>query len=80
MRTPSTRSIKQLTNPAAHDETALYAGYIQNGLPHTSTPRNVAIVGAGVAGLVAASLLAQAGNTVTIYEASSRIGGRIMTT
>lgn len=80
MRTPSTRSPRQLTNPAAQQETDLYARYIRDGLPRTDSPRNVAIVGAGVAGLVAGTLLAQAGNAVTIYEASSRVGGRIMTT
>lgn len=79
MRAPSTRSVKQIVNPSAQQETELYARYIRDGLPPAGQPRNVAIVGAGMAGLVAGSLLAQAGNTVTIYEASNRIGGRIMT-
>lgn len=41
--------------------------------------RSVAIVGAGVAGLVAAYELRQAGWTVTIYEATDRYGGRSLT-
>jgi monoamine oxidase len=79
MRAPGRRSVKQVVNPSAQQETELYARYIRDGLPPAGQPRNVAIVGAGVAGLVAGSLLAQAGNAVTIYEASNRVGGRIMT-
>lgn len=37
----------------------------------------MAVVGAGPAGLAAAWRLAEAGRRVTIYEASSRIGGRL---
>jgi monoamine oxidase len=39
----------------------------------------VAVVGAGIAGLNATSLLADAGVNVTLYEASDHIGGRIQT-
>ncbi len=42
-------------------------------------PPDVLIVGAGAAGLTAASLLTQAGLHVTILEARNRIGGRIHT-
>ena len=41
--------------------------------------RSVAIIGAGMAGLVAAWLLKQAGFTVEIFEASVRVGGRVRT-
>lgn len=40
---------------------------------------NVAVVGGGITGLYAALLLQQEGHKVTIYEASSRLGGRIYT-
>ncbi|EPY89157.1 Interleukin-4 induced protein 1 precursor-like protein [Camelus ferus] len=49
------------------------------GLNRTSKPRRVIVVGAGVAGLVAAKVLSDAGHKVTILEADSRIGGRIFT-
>jgi monoamine oxidase len=52
---------------------------IKNGLQKTQTPKKIIIVGAGMAGLVSASLLKQAGHHVTILEASERIGGRIYT-
>lgn len=39
----------------------------------------VAVIGAGIAGLRTAMLLEEAGMEVTIYEASSRVGGRMYT-
>jgi monoamine oxidase len=41
------------------------------------TPPRIVIVGAGIAGLNAALTLQDAGYAATIYEASSRIGGRM---
>ncbi|XP_058385899.1 L-amino-acid oxidase [Diceros bicornis minor] len=49
------------------------------GLNRTSRPQRVIVVGAGVAGLVAAKVLSDAGHKVTILEADNRIGGRIFT-
>lgn len=42
-------------------------------------PHNIAILGAGIAGLTGALRLAEAGHRVTVYEASDRVGGRILT-
>uniref|UniRef100_A0A2K5TV90 Amine oxidase n=1 Tax=Macaca fascicularis TaxID=9541 RepID=A0A2K5TV90_MACFA len=49
------------------------------GLNRTLKPQRVIVVGAGVAGLVAAKMLSDAGHKVTILEADNRIGGRIFT-
>lgn len=40
---------------------------------------SVAVIGAGMAGIAAASSLQRAGATVTLYEARNRIGGRVWT-
>ncbi|MFJ8313434.1 flavin monoamine oxidase family protein [Streptomyces sp. NPDC094147] len=53
---------------------------IDHGLPRTATPRDILVVGAGIAGMVTALLLKEAGHRVTILEANAnRAGGRIKT-
>jgi monoamine oxidase len=50
-----------------------------SSLRHHSSTKRVDIVGAGLAGLHAAYRLRQAGVRAQIYEASTRVGGRILT-
>jgi hydroxysqualene dehydroxylase len=45
-------------------------------LKHTHTPRHVAVVGAGLAGLAAAHTLLRSGNQVSLFEAAPQAGGR----
>lgn len=58
-----------LVNPRACHETEL------RYLP-TSQPRRIAVVGAGPAGLAAATVAAERGHHVDLYEASAQIGGQ----
>lgn len=52
---------------------------IRKGLKPGTSPKKILIAGAGMSGLVAASLLKQAGHQVTIIEGNNRIGGRVFT-
>lgn len=58
--------------------TAATASSLVPGLRAAETA-NVIVIGAGLAGLNAALILADAGARVTVLEASSRVGGRVWT-
>jgi 2,4-dienoyl-CoA reductase (NADPH2) len=58
-----------LVNPRACHETEL--NYNQ-----TENTKNIAVVGAGPAGLAAATIAAQRGHVVTLFDADSEIGGQ----
>ena len=57
--------IQNMENPERHSK--------------TKKPKKVIVVGAGMAGLVAAFELAQVGHDVIVLESQTRIGGRIYT-
>lgn len=55
-----------------------YLSIIRHGLP-PAAPKRVIVIGAGMAGLVAAYELQRAGHEVVILEARQRVGGRVYT-
>ncbi|MDA8692463.1 NADPH-dependent 2,4-dienoyl-CoA reductase [Saprospiraceae bacterium] len=58
-----------IVNPRACHETEI--NYIK-----TDTPKKVAVIGGGPAGLAAASIAAERGHHVDLYEASDKLGGQ----
>jgi monoamine oxidase len=52
---------------------------VRSGLPPTRRKAHAIVIGAGMAGLVAASELHRAGHRVTVLEGRNRVGGRIYT-
>jgi 2,4-dienoyl-CoA reductase (NADPH2) len=59
-----------LVNPRACHETELQ-------ITPTTTPKDIAVVGAGPAGLSSAITAAQRGHNVTLYDAADQIGGQL---
>jgi len=63
------RKASCLVNPRAGRETELVA-------QRAPRPRRIAVIGAGPAGLAAATVAAERGHAVTLFEADPRIGGQ----
>lgn len=62
------------------DERYDYLALARDGLPGRATsPRRVIVIGAGMAGLVAAEVLLRAGYDPLLLEARGRVGGRVET-
>ncbi len=69
------RHILKVTGAAAG--AAAFAGPMNAWAAISGTQGRIAIIGGGIAGLNAALTLQDAGITSTVYEASSRVGGRM---
>ena len=63
------KEVSCLVNPRACHETKL--NYVA-----TTSPRRIAVVGAGPAGLAYATVASQRGHAVTLYDAAAEIGGQ----
>ncbi|XNZ01168.1 FAD-dependent oxidoreductase [Micrococcus luteus] len=73
----SGRTVTCLVNPRAGRETE--EPYTRLGMPsarRADSGRRVAVVGGGPAGLAAAHAAAEAGHTVTLFEADQQVGGQ----
>lgn len=64
-----------MVRPSLGHETEPEYGFY--GFAKAESPKKVIIVGGGVAGLQAASITAQKGHDVTVYERSDKLGGQL---
>lgn len=64
----SRRPVSCLVNPRACNETELL-------IPPSESPKTIAVIGAGPAGLAFATTAAQRGHKVSLFEASAELGG-----
>lgn len=62
-------------NELAVIEHAFAQGYVQAQPPRQRTGKKVAVIGSGPAGMACADTLNKIGHTVTLYEATDKIGG-----
>src|SRR5574341_997151 len=75
-RASKLQPLQETAMPPPPDTLAL----IHSGLPPRATrPKKVIVVGAGMAGLVAAYELMRAGHDPFLLEAQQRVGGRVYT-
>ena len=63
------KHVSCLVNPRACHETELT-------YPPVAAPRKIAVIGAGPAGLASATIAAERGHQVTLFDAASEIGGQ----
>jgi 2,4-dienoyl-CoA reductase-like NADH-dependent reductase (Old Yellow Enzyme family) len=61
-----------------HPESGRELTYGFGEVPKSKTPKKVMVVGAGPAGLKAASVAQKAGHQVTLYEAAQQLGGQVL--
>lgn len=72
-------SLGALSAGAFFSSRLLAAPFVPRPLERRGKPRRILVLGAGLAGLVAADELVAAGHDVTVFEAQLRPGGRVFT-
>ena len=78
--TPLDPDLDEQPEPSAEPPSAAVMSVPQMGLgPSGGAPKRVIVIGAGMAGLVAAFELARQGHHPVVLEAQNRVGGRVYT-
>ncbi|MEK6192107.1 MAG: flavin monoamine oxidase family protein [Chloroflexota bacterium] len=78
--TPLEADVDEQPEPSAEPPSPAIMAVPQEGLgPPGGTPKRVIVIGAGMAGLVAAFELARQGHQPIVLEAQNRVGGRVYT-